>query len=96
MQAAMASKVFGCNIDSIYFNILLTLDQIETLDKSLKVILQRIQAFIVQRSDKPFVQQIHLLDSINSVDFLSAVTVVYEIGNFSVFKKPKQPFATLA
>lgn len=93
IQAATASKVFGCSIESIYFNISLTLDQIEALDKSLKVILQRIQTFVADHPDDPFVEQIHLLDSINGVGFLSAVTIMCEIGDFSVFKSPKQLFA---
>lgn len=93
IQAAMASKVFGCDIESIYFNISLTLDQIEALDKSLKAILHRIQTFVEENPDETFVKQIHLLDSINGVGFLSAVTIMCEIGDFSVFKNPKQLFA---
>lgn len=93
VEAAKASKVFGCDIESIYFNISLTLDQIEALDKALNAILQRIQSFVDEHPDESFIQQIHLLDSINGVGFLSAVTIMCEIGDFSIFKSPKQLFA---
>ena len=47
--AATAAKTFGCQIDSIYFNISLTLDLIEKLDSALDSILQRIDVYKRQR-----------------------------------------------
>ena len=43
--------------------------------------------------DEPFVKQIHLIETFKGAGFLSAVTVMCEIGDFSVFKSPKQLFA---
>ena len=44
-------------------------------------------------ADEPFVKQIRLIESIKGAGFLSAVTVMCEIGDFSAFKLPKQLFA---
>lgn len=38
-------------------------------------------------------KQVRLLQSIPGIGFLSAVTLVCEIGDFSAFKRPKQLFA---
>nr|WP_257875820.1 transposase [Thermoanaerobacterium thermosaccharolyticum] len=46
-----------------------------------------------KNKSKKFVQQIYYLDSIPGVGFLSAVTFMCEIGDFSAFSKPKQLFA---
>jgi hypothetical protein len=37
--------------------------------------------------------QIHLIETFKGVGFLSAATVMCEVGDFSVFKSPKQLFA---
>ena len=44
-------------------------------------------------ADELFVRQIRLIETIPGAGFLSAVTVICEIGDFSVFKSPKQLFA---
>jgi hypothetical protein len=43
--------------------------------------------------DETFVNQIHLIETFKGAGFLSAVTVMCEIGDFSVFRSPKQLFA---
>ena len=42
--------------------------------------------------DTVFVKQIHLSDSFKGTGFLSAVTLMGEIGDFSAFINPKQLF----
>lgn len=91
--AAMAAKTFGCQIDSIYFNISLTLDLIEKLDSALDSIMQRIHQLVTLHSKEKFIQQIKWVNSMKGVGFLSAVTVMCEIGDFAAFKNSKQLFA---
>ena len=91
--AATAAKTFGCQIDSIYFNISLTLDLIEKLDSALDSILQRIHQLVTFNKSEKFIQQIKWLDTIKGVGFLTAVTIMCEIGDFSAFRNPKQLFA---
>lgn len=92
-EAATAAKTFGCQIDSIYFNISLTLDLIEKLDDALDSIMQRIQQLITFHKNEKFIQQIKWLNTIKGVGFLTAVTIMCEIGDFAAFRNPKQLFA---
>lgn len=93
VSAASAAKIFGCDIDSIYFNISQTITIMKCLDTSIEAIMERIHALVKENNSEKFIQQIHWLDSITGVGFLSAVTVMCEIGDFSAFKNPKQLFA---
>ena len=93
VSAASAAKIFGCDIDSIYFNISQTITIMKCLNSSIKAIMERIHALVIENNSEKFIQQIHWLDSITGVGFLSAVTVMCEIGDFSAFKNPKQLFA---
>ena len=43
--------------------------------------------------DTDFVKQIHLIETFKGAGFLSAVSLMGEIGDFSAFSKPKQLFA---
>lgn len=92
-DAAKAAKTFGCQIDSVYFNISLTLDLIENLDKALDSIMQRIHQLVTFHQNEKFIQQIKWLSTIPGVGFLTAVTIMCEIGDFSAFRNPKQLFA---
>lgn len=92
-DAAKAAKTFGCQIDSVYFNIFLTLDLIENLDKALDSIMQRIHQLVTFHQNEKFIQQINWLSTIPGVGFLTAVTIMCEIGDFSAFRNPKQLFA---
>lgn len=49
-----------------------------------------------EHADETFGRQIRLIETIPGAGFLSAVTVICEIGDFSVFKSPKQLFAYFA
>ena len=91
--AAKAAKVFGCNLDSVYFNISTTLSLIKGMDSAIKATMDKIRALVKQFHSEKFVRQIYLLNSITGIGFLSAVTIMCEIGDFSVFKNPKQLFA---
>lgn len=43
--------------------------------------------------DTDFVKQVHLIETFKGAVFLSAVSLMGEIGDFSAFSKPKQLFA---
>ena len=43
--------------------------------------------------DTDFVKQIHLIETFKGEGFLSAVSLMGDIGNFSAFSKPKRLFA---
>lgn len=49
--------------------------------------------FVDTHKDELFVKQIHLIESYKGAAFLSAVTLMCEIGDFSAFQKPKQLYA---
>lgn len=93
VMAAKAAKVFGCNLDSVYFNISTTLTLIKGMDLAIAATMDNIHALVKKHSLEKFVEQIYLLNSITGIGFLSAVTIMCEIGDFSVFKNPKQLFA---
>ena len=93
VMAAKAAKVFGCNLDSVYFNISTTLTLIKGMDLAIAATMDNIHALVKKHSSEKFVEQIYLLNSITGIGFLSAVTIMCEIGDFSVFKNPKQLFA---
>lgn len=54
--------------------------------------MERIHALVKDNSSAKFIQQIYWLNSIAGIGLLSAVTIMCEIGDFSVFKSPKQLF----
>lgn len=93
MLAVKAAKVFGCDLDSVYFNISTTLTLIKGMDEAIASTMDQVRHLVKEHSSEKFVKQIHWLNSITGIGFLSAVTIMCEIGDFSVFKSPKQLFA---
>lgn len=92
IHAATCAKSFGCDIQSVYFNISLKLDLIECLNRSITSTMDRIQSLLDEHSSSQFVHQIHLLDTIPGVGLLTAVSIMCELGDFSAFQSPKQLF----
>lgn len=68
----------------------LQLDFIKIFEKKKTDILNRIKKYLDDNKEDEFVNQINLIQSINGVVFISAVSIMSEIGDFSVFKKLKQ------
>ena len=91
--AAQAALDFGYQIDSVYFNISMTMKLISHFDKAISSILERITALLDEHRSDLFVRQIQLLETIPGIGFLTAVTIMCERGDFSAFKSPKQHFA---
>lgn len=93
MSAARSAKIFGCNLDSVYFNISTTLTLIKGMDAAISDTMAQVHSLVKEHDSEKFIQQIYWLNSITGIGFLSAVTIMCEIGDFSVFKRPKQLFA---
>lgn len=93
IEAALLAKSFGKHLESVFNIIQLNIEFIEIYNSKIESILNSIKEFTLQYESNTFVKQIHLLDSIKGVGFISAVTLMCEIGDFSAFKKPKQLYA---
>jgi len=93
VRAAKSAKVFGCSLDSVFFNISTTLTLIKGMDEAIASTMDQLHYLVKKNHSEEFVRQIRWLDSIPGVGFLSAITIMCEIGDFSVFKSPKQLFA---
>lgn len=93
IEAANASKTFGYSVNSNFTLIRLHVDFIRKYDLEISKILTQMHQIVDNNPNETFVKQIHLLESIKGAGFLSAATIMCEIGDFSVFKSPKQLFA---
>lgn len=93
IDAAKAAKVFGCSTESNCTLIKLYIDFIRKFDSVIADLLSQIQDLVNKYENELFVKQISLIESIKGAGFLTAVVLMCEIGDFSVFKKPKQLFA---
>jgi transposase len=85
-----ASQVAFCN-NALRTSLIMNIKLINTLDEQIAALLDEIEATI-KSDDTPkwFKQNMELLVSLPGVGFITAVTIVSEIGDFSRFKKPKQ------
>ena len=93
IQAAHDANEFGCIIDSNIRRIRLYISFIRKYDEEIQGILNAMHELIDTNEDTDFVKQIHLIETFKGAGFLSAVTLMSEIGDFSAFSKPKQLFA---
>jgi len=93
IEAAESAGVFGNFVSSNAIQIGLCVSFIKKYDDEIANFLAAMHKFVDSHADETFVKQIRLIETIPGAGFLSAVTVVAEIGDFSVFKSPKQLFA---
>lgn len=93
VAAAQAASRFGHTLPSNAKLIKLFVSFIKKYDEEVDLILDAMHELVDTQPDQPFVKQIHLIETFKGAGFLSAVTVMCEIGDFSVFKSPKQLFA---
>jgi len=93
IEAAEAAETFGYFVPSNSTQIRLCVSFIKKYDEEVASVLALMHELVDQYSDKEFVRYIRLIETIPGAGFLSAVTVICEIGDFSVFKSPKQLFA---
>jgi len=93
IQAAHDANEFGYIIDSNIRRIRLYIRLIRKYDGEIASLLQDLHDLVEQNEDTDFVKQVHLIETIKGAGFLSAVSLMGEIGDFSAFSKPKQLFA---
>ena len=93
IDAAKAAKVFGYSTESNCTLIKLYIDFIRKFDSVVADLLNQMHDLVNKYENELFVKQIRLIESIKGAGFLTAVVLMCEIGDFSVFKKPKQLFA---
>ena len=93
IQAATDAKTFGAGVETNFWNIKRFIQNIEFYDQQIKDILQQMETIVSQHQDELFIQQVELLETIKGFGFISALTLMCEIGDFSAFSKPKQLFA---
>lgn len=93
IQAAHNANEFGYILDSNIKRIRLYISFIRKYDEEIKGILDAMHELIDTNEDTDFVKQIHLIETFKGAGFLSAVTLMGEIGDFTAFAKPKQLFA---
>lgn len=93
IQAATDANQFGYIIDSNIKRIRLYISFIRKYDEEINSILESLHELVDANEDADFVKQIHLIETFKGAGFLSAVSIMGEIGDFSAFSKPKQLFA---
>jgi transposase len=93
IQAANDAKTFGCGVQSNFHLIKRFIQIIEFYEEQINDILQQMKSLVNEHQDELFIQQVDLLQSIKGIGFLSALTLMCEIGDYAAFTKPKQLFA---
>lgn len=93
IQAANDAKSFGYSVSSNFKRIRLYIRFIRNYDVEVSSILTEMHELVSAHETTDFVKQIHLIESYKGAGFLSAVSLMGEIGDFSAFHSPKQLFA---
>jgi len=85
-----ASQISFCS-DALKTTITINIKLIKTLDEQIAALLDKIEAAIkCDDTPKEFTKNVELLLSLPGLGFISAVTIMSEIGDFTRFNKPKQ------
>ncbi len=93
VEAAQAAGVFGHFLPSNSVLIRQCVSFIKKYDVEVAEVLALMHKLVDDHRDETFARHIRLIETIPGAGFLSAVTVLCEIGAFSAFKSPKQLFA---
>jgi hypothetical protein len=93
IQAANDASTFGYSISSNFKRIRLYIRFIRNYDDEISSILSDMHELVDANETTDFVKQIHLIESYKGAEFLSAVSLMSEIGDFFAFRSPKQLFA---
>jgi len=93
MEAAKSALTFGHSVPSSFTLIRLYISFIRKYDDEIAVVLAAMIKLVADNENEHFVKQIRLIQTIKGAGFLTAVTLMCEIGDFSVFTSPKQLFA---
>jgi transposase len=90
IEAAKLAMVFSHQLSSSYDLISLKLDAIALIERQKESVLENIREQLHAESNSDFSKQVQLMESIKGVGFISAVSLMSEIGDFRAFMKPKQ------
>lgn len=93
IQAANDANTFGYSVSSNFKLIRLYIKHIRRFDEDVNSILSDMHELVDSNESTIFVKQVHLVESFKGAGFLSAVSLMAEIGDFSAFRSPKQLFA---
>jgi len=96
IKVAEEAEIIGFIVDGLITRIINNITMIETLNEQIETILLEISN-TVNSEDFPddIKHNIKLLDSITGIDFISAVSLISEIGDYKRFSKPKKLVAHL-
>lgn len=93
IKAANDANKFGCISYSNIIRIRLYISFIRKYDEEISRLLETMKQLVKANEDTEFVRQLKLIETFKGAGFLSAISLMSEIGDFSAFKKPKQLFA---
>jgi len=93
IKAANDANAFGYSVSSNFKRIRLYISFIRKYDEEVSSILSDMHALVDANEASDLAKQIHLIESFKGAGFLSAVSLMGEIGDFSAFNSPKQLFA---
>jgi transposase len=92
INAANISKQITMPLSNAFELIHSIIKRIQAIDEQIDAIVKSIKGIIKSNPRHKFVKQINIIDSIPGVGFISAVTLMCEIGDFSAFTNAKQLF----
>ncbi len=91
IKAAKNATVIGIHSPSFSIKILGNISIIESMNEQINILMAQINNIVKgDELDESFKHNIKLLESIPGAGFLTAVTLMVEIGDFNNFIKPKQ------
>ena len=93
VEAAKAANNFGHGNMGIFYLVRRYIEMLHLLDTQTKRLMLQVKALLKEQKTSQMTKQVHMLQTIPGIGFLSAITLVCEIGDFSAFKRPKQLFA---
>ena len=93
MAAAREALSFGHGNSGITYLIGHYVKMIRILEEQTAAVLRQIKRGLAENPDSLLARQTRLLESIPGAGFLTAVTIVCELGDFSAFRRPKQLYS---
>lgn len=95
LKAAGDALVFGHSVPSNFKRMKRFILSIRQYDQQISAVLSDMHELVDSHEGAKPVKQIRLIESYHGAGFLSAVSLIAEIGDFSAFQSPKQLFAYL-
>ena len=91
--AAQEAMFFGHRNEGICYLVQHYVEMLRLLEKQTAAVLNQMKLYLEDRPKSKLSQQVKLLQTIPGAGFLTAVTLVCEIGDFSAFRRPKQLYS---